>query len=161
MTVKPSESVHFDSWKQLLQWLPTASEGQLMTVFVWATDQRNAPGGEEQHLNQVRKQAFELVVARTQERLKVYLHRRQNCRDVHLAEDVVQDVLIQVYKRAEQFDPQRSFWGWLYRIARNKYIDALRRLRPGDIGSGWTSKGDEVLDEWLDRMAPTTSPPDS
>jgi len=38
--------------------------------------------------------------------------------------------------RGEQFDPQRSFWGWLYRIARNEYIDALRRRRPGEIGAG-------------------------
>ena len=37
-------------------------------------------------------------------------------------------------RRAEQFDPERSFWGWLYRIARNKYIDALRRQKPSPRG---------------------------
>jgi RNA polymerase sigma factor (sigma-70 family) len=46
--------------------------------------------------------------------------------------------------RGEQFDPQRSFWGWLYRIARNEYIDTLRRRRPGEVGVGQT--GSDFLD---------------
>jgi RNA polymerase sigma-70 factor (ECF subfamily) len=59
-------------------------------------------------------------------------------------EDLMQQVLIKLYLRGEQFDPQRSFWGWLYRIARNEYIDALRRRRPGEIGVGQT--GTDSLD---------------
>jgi RNA polymerase sigma-70 factor (ECF subfamily) len=155
MALKPSESVRFDSWKQLLQWLPEASEGQLLTVFVWASDLKNVPPIEQRRLVQLRKDAFELLVDRTKDPLKRFLVRRHNCRDSHLAEDVVQEVLIQMYRRAEQFDPQRSFWGWLYRIARNKYIDALRRLRPGEVGAGWTGEADDVLEQWLQKLALT------
>lgn len=153
MALKPSQSIHFESWKDLLQWLPKASESQLMTVFVWASDQKSVPAGEEKRLAQVRKEAFEHLVQRTRGVLTRFLTRRHNCRDPHLAEDVVQDVLIQLYRRAEQYDPQRSFWGWLYRIARNKYIDALRRQRPGDTGTGWSSDADGALGKWLEKAA--------
>ena len=155
MALTPSETVRFESWKELHQWLPHASEAQLLTVFVWAGDQQAlAPAVEERRLGQIRKEAFERLVEKTREPVKRYLMKRQNCRDVHLADDVVQEVLIQLYRRAEQFDPQRSFWGWLYRIARNKYIDALRRLRPGDVGTGpaWTDEADNALEHWLQQQ---------
>ncbi len=103
----------------------------------------------------MRRQSFELLVARTRDRLRLYLDRRQHCRDAYLADDVVQEVLIQLYRRADQYDPTRSFWGWVFRIARNKYIDALRRQKPGDIGLGQTGKPDEALEEWLQRVATT------
>jgi len=155
MAYKPSEGVRFESWKELLAWLPQASESQLLTVFVWAGDAKNVPAIEERRLSQVRKDAFEFLVQRTREPLTGFLIRRHHCRDAHLAEDVVQEVLLQVYRRAEQFDPQRSFWGWLYRIARNKYIDTLRRLRPGEVGAGWSGEADDALEQWLQKMSLT------
>jgi RNA polymerase sigma-70 factor (ECF subfamily) len=156
-----SKALHFDSWKQLLRWLPQASESQLMTVFVWSGDQSKVPPDEARDLAEVRRQSFELLVSRTRDRLRRYLERRQNCRDPFLADDVVQDVLIQLYRRAEQYDPSKSFWGWLYRVARNKYIDTLRRRRPGDVGTGQTGKPDEALDEWMQRVAVTTTTAES
>ena len=66
---------------------------------------------------------------------------RCHCSDAHLVEDLIQQVLIKLYLRGEQFDPRRSFWGWLYRIARNEYVDTLRRRRPGDSGVGQTGAG--------------------
>lgn len=160
MPLNPSKSLHFDSWEQLLQWLPKASESQLMTVFVWTGDMR-APGGDAPQLARTRKETFEQIVGRTRERVKRFLIQRCQCRDVHLAEDVVQQVLIKVYLRAEQFDPRRSFWGWLYRIARNEYIDALRRLRPGDIGLGQAGKLEDEAEQWLDRRIATADTPES
>lgn len=153
MPLNPSKSLHFESWKQLLQWLPEATESQLMTVFVWSGDHNQAPAGDARRLAEVRRGAFEHLVARTRDRLRRFLQQRCDCRDPHLAEDVVQQVLIKVYLRAEQFDPQRSFWGWLYRIARNEYIDTLRRIRPGDIGLGRAGQGDDEADQWLESTA--------
>lgn len=44
------------------------------------------------------------------------------------AEDVVQDVMLAVWNKAHQFDPQRAdVSGWIYRIARNRQIDLFRR----------------------------------
>ncbi len=54
------------------------------------------------------------------------------------AEDVVQDVLLTVWHKAAQFDPGRAeAAGWIYRIARNRQIDVLRRRRipmPDELG---------------------------
>jgi RNA polymerase sigma factor (sigma-70 family) len=45
------------------------------------------------------------------------------------AEDVVQDVLIAIHTRRDQWDPKRPLMPWLNAIARYKIIDAGRRLR--------------------------------
>ncbi len=54
--------------------------------------------------------------------------------DRHVAEDVMQDVYLQLWRRPEQFDANRgSFRTWLLSIARNRSIDerraVARRLR--------------------------------
>jgi RNA polymerase sigma-70 factor (ECF subfamily) len=153
MPLNPSKFLHFDSWKKLRQWLPEATESQLLTVFVWAGEQKPPPG-DVRWVAEVRNLAFELLVERTRERLRRFLVQRCQCQDGHLVEDLIQQIFIKLYLRGEQFDPRRSFWGWIYRIARNEYIDALRRLRPGDVGIGQTGStflepptGDQVVDE--------------
>jgi len=53
--------------------------------------------------------------------------------DRELAEEVVQDVFAQAWRRADQYDQRRaSVRTWLYAIARNRIIDAHRRasVRP-------------------------------
>jgi RNA polymerase sigma-70 factor (ECF subfamily) len=157
MAVNPSKSLHFDSWESLLQWLPEANEAQLMTVFVWSGDLRS-PSTDGKRLAQIHKEAFEQLVSRTRDRLKRFLVQRAHCRDAYLADDVVQQVLVKLYLRAEQFDPRRSFWGWLFRIARNEYIDALRRIRPGDLGVG--GHGDSDVEQWLENVTHEGAAPD-
>lgn len=46
--------------------------------------------------------------------------------DEDLADDVYQEVLILLVKKAEQFHEDRSLRGWVYSIARRRAIDALR-----------------------------------
>nr|WP_236951455.1 sigma-70 family RNA polymerase sigma factor [Ketogulonicigenium robustum] len=59
-------------------------------------------------------------------RLKAMMMRR-GLRDGS-AEDVVQDVMLAVWHKAAQFDPQRAeASAWIYRIARNRQIDLTRR----------------------------------
>ncbi len=49
-------------------------------------------------------------------------------RDRGLAEDLVQDVFISVWRNAAGFDPARaSFATWVYRITRNRATDLIRR----------------------------------
>jgi RNA polymerase sigma-70 factor (ECF subfamily) len=44
------------------------------------------------------------------------------------AEDTAQEVMVTVWRKAGQFDPaQASVATWIYRIARNRRIDAFRR----------------------------------
>ena len=46
------------------------------------------------------------------------------------AEDLVQDVFVAVWRNAGRFDPSKaSFATWLYRIARNRAMDLIRRRR--------------------------------
>ena len=49
------------------------------------------------------------------------------CRDRQIAEDLLQDVYVQVWRRAETYDPaQGAGMGWLTVIARNRAIDHVR-----------------------------------
>jgi RNA polymerase sigma-70 factor (ECF subfamily) len=43
------------------------------------------------------------------------------------AEDIVQDILFAVHLKRHTWDPNAPFAPWLFAIARNKLIDALRR----------------------------------
>lgn len=50
--------------------------------------------------------------------------------DSGTAEEVTQDVMVTLWRKAELFDPAKSsVTTWLYRIARNRRIDLLRRNR--------------------------------
>jgi RNA polymerase sigma-70 factor (ECF subfamily) len=51
-------------------------------------------------------------------------------RDPHIAEDVVQETFLAVWRRSESYDSSRgSLKNWLCRICRNRAIDRVRRGR--------------------------------
>jgi RNA polymerase sigma-70 factor (ECF subfamily) len=45
----------------------------------------------------------------------------------HESEDVVQDVFLKAYSYIQSFDPARKFSSWLYRIAHNEFINAIKK----------------------------------
>lgn len=46
------------------------------------------------------------------------------------AEDIVQDVMLTVWRKAHLFDPHRAqVSAWIYQIARNRQIDVIRKER--------------------------------
>lgn len=46
----------------------------------------------------------------------------------HQAEEIVQDVMLAIWRRAESFDPHRAqVSAWVYQIARNRQIDIARK----------------------------------
>lgn len=56
---------------------------------------------------------------------------RQLCRNGEVAEDLLQDVFMAVWRKAETFDAGRGdVAGWLFTICRHKWIDTRRRHRP-------------------------------
>ena len=65
-------------------------------------------------------------------KVKGYLLRHGLAEQV--AEDLAQETLLAVWRKAEQFDPMRASAGaWIYTIARNLRVDLLRReLHPDD-----------------------------
>lgn len=50
-----------------------------------------------------------------------------------LAEDLFQETWVRVLERGHQYDPGREFGAWLFAIARNLAIDALRRKAPASL----------------------------
>ena len=47
--------------------------------------------------------------------------------------DVVQDVFVTVYQNIRDFDSTRRFSPWVYRIAHNAFVDALRKQARGPV----------------------------
>lgn len=63
-------------------------------------------------------------------RLKSYLQRLRM--EPSQAEELTQEVMIVLWHKAALFDPAKSSLAtWLFRVARNRRIDALRRDRSG------------------------------
>lgn len=59
-------------------------------------------------------------------RLKGFVMR--NGISAAMAEDIVQDAMLKVWQRAEQFDPTRAqVSGWIYQITRNQFVDNIRK----------------------------------
>jgi len=74
------------------------------------------------------RQAFQRLYEMTSPQLLACLIRL--LRNRALAEDALQDVFIQVWRRAAQFQRDRgSSWAWLIAIARYRAIDLQRRER--------------------------------
>jgi RNA polymerase sigma-70 factor, ECF subfamily len=72
-----------------------------------------------------RREAFGVLVRRYEGELYGYLRRYLG--DASLADDVFQNTSLQVFTKAAQYEPGRPVRPWLYTIATNQAIDALRR----------------------------------
>lgn len=78
------------------------------------------------------KAAFAELFDHFAPRLKGYL--MQKGAEPSLAEEIVQDAMTTLWRKAHLFDPSKSSAGtWLYRIARNRRIDLLRRDKSGNL----------------------------
>ena len=74
------------------------------------------------------REAFAALFGHFAPRLKGYLMRLGA--SGAQVDELVQDVMLMVWRRAETFDPdQSSASTWIFTIARNKRIDAIRRER--------------------------------
>jgi RNA polymerase sigma-70 factor (ECF subfamily) len=70
-------------------------------------------------------EAFGMLVRRYERELYGYLRRYLG--DANLAEDVFQNTFVQLVVKIDQYEPGRPVRPWLYTIATNQAIDALRR----------------------------------
>ena len=74
--------------------------------------------------------AFELLVRRYQAHVWRFL--RHLLGDAALAEDVTQETFLRLYQRLPTFAGRSKFSTWVFRVARNAGIDALRAVRRQD-----------------------------
>ena len=70
-------------------------------------------------------EAFGELVERYQEKLLRYA--RKFLFDLDEARDPVQDVFIKAYQNIQSFDATRRFSPWIYRIAHNEFVNALKQ----------------------------------
>jgi RNA polymerase sigma-70 factor (ECF subfamily) len=75
--------------------------------------------------------AFREIVRRYERPVLSLLARMVN--DPALAEDLAQETFLKAYRRLSTFDTERRFSSWLFRIAHNTAIDALRRRGPVEV----------------------------
>ena len=79
--------------------------------------------------------AFAVLFARVAPKVKGYL-LKLGCAPA-TAEELTQDVMVTVWRRASTYDPSRSGpMTWLFVIARNRRIDALRREKAATLYGG-------------------------
>lgn len=81
------------------------------------------------------RKAFSELFHRIAPKVKGYLQRLGA--GPSQADELAQEVMLLVWRRAEAFDPARSGAAtWIFTIARNKRIDAIRRERRPEIDPG-------------------------
>jgi len=77
-------------------------------------------------------ESFEVLFRCYGPRVKAYMARLT--RDPHIAEELMQEVMITVWNKAGQFEATRGNAGtWIFTIARNLRIDAYRKNRRPDF----------------------------
>lgn len=78
------------------------------------------------------KTSFKALFGYFAPRLKAYLIRLGS--DADQSEELVQEAMIMVWRKAASFDPaQAAVSTWIFTIARNKRIDAIRREKRPEI----------------------------
>ena len=90
-------------------------------------------------------EAFELIFARYSGRLKYFLRRLLGpARDV---DDICQEVWLTVFKGLQQLRNPDAFRVWLYRIARNRAYQELRKERTALPAVATSEMAEEIEEE--------------
>jgi RNA polymerase sigma-70 factor (ECF subfamily) len=93
--------------------------------------------------------SFEVLLRRY--RLPLVSFFRRMVRDQGLAEDLAQEVFLRVYKSRERYQPDARFTTWLYRIATNLALNAIRDRRDEVSGSDDDDReGNGLLERFID-----------
>jgi len=71
------------------------------------------------------------------------------------AEDITQEVFLRVWRNLKKFDCQRSFRAWIFSIARNAVIDALRKKKTLPFAKFAGQEGKNVFLETLADTGPS------
>lgn len=68
------------------------------------------------------------------------------------AEDIAQDIFLKIWERRDIFQGRvASFNGYVYRMARNAALNAIRRMTNIRLGTIYSDRGDAVPDESFEK----------
>ncbi len=84
---------------------------------------------------------FTELVRRYEKRLVNYVYRITHRYEG--AHDLAQDIFVKVYLALDRYDPKYQFSTWLFRIAQNSAIDALRKKSIAEVPIVRTGGDDE------------------
>jgi RNA polymerase sigma-70 factor (ECF subfamily) len=76
-------------------------------------------------------EAFGELVVRYRGKLERYARRFIS--DLDDSKDVVQDVFLKAYENIQSFDAARRFSPWIYRIAHNEFVNAIKKRSRGPV----------------------------
>jgi RNA polymerase sigma-70 factor (ECF subfamily) len=76
-------------------------------------------------------ESFGSLVERYETKLMRYA--RKFLRDPDDAKDIVQEVFIKAYENIQSFDATRRFSPWIYRIAHNEFVNAIKKRARGPV----------------------------
>jgi len=108
-----------------------------------------------------RQSAFRELIDRYQRPVFSLIYRL--VRDRELAEDLAQDTFIKVLNALDRYDPKFRFSSWVFKIAHNTALDALRRREPVMLsldGSPHATTEDEATASALTAVSHDPSPED-
>ncbi len=74
------------------------------------------------------RRAFSDLVCRHRSGVVNVVYRM--CGDAELAEEAAQEAFLRAWQHLQGYNPRYAFRSWLYRIAINAALDALRRVQP-------------------------------
>jgi RNA polymerase sigma-70 factor (ECF subfamily) len=85
------------------------------------------------------REALEILVSRYLKVIYIFIYHAVASREE--AEDLTQEVFVKVWKNLSKFNSDRAFRPWLYKIAKNTYLDYYKKRRP----SPWSALGESAL----------------
>ena len=73
------------------------------------------------------------------------------CKDEDTSKNLLQDTFMKVWEKSQQYDPEKGrFYTWIYRIARNNVLNALRKenklIQTSDLSVYENRSTEESLD---------------
>jgi RNA polymerase sigma-70 factor (ECF subfamily) len=96
-------------------------------------------------------ESFDVLLDRHRKPLVSFFSRM--VRDQALAEDLAQEAFLRVYQARQRYQPEAKFTTWLYRIATNLALNALRDRKAvpaAPAGDGHSSDGGSKVEELSD-----------
>ncbi len=100
----------------------------------------------ENYLNGNEK-SFELLVKKYLKPIYSFVYRYLN--NQQDAEDITQETFIKIWKNIKKFDKNKSFKTWLFTIAKNSALDALKSKKTIPFATFNVKKNENILDKML------------